>query len=177
MRTSRALVVGTLAAAVVVPTLGSSRELPCRGGTIEAVVSLDYEQRIVGDVAALFLRLEYPDAVEMPGSGTESPVRERIRSLLDDRFRVVGTDEDSDADGRQDRMRILASMADGRSALPSGPVVRVRFDCRTGAPVEDRLFRCSTDQVADGAGQMMVESEARKVTCSVRLEESAPSVP
>ena len=136
----------------------------CSQGHVEVAVSLRYDDRTLGDVAGLFLQIDYPDAVALPGKGTDQSVRARITSLLEPRCRLVPVNEDTDADGREDRIRILL-VSTTKDPLPSAPVARIRFDCAAEPP--PAAFRCATGQVADSAGQLMRATEARQVTCAV----------
>jgi hypothetical protein len=161
------LALGILAAGIAG---GETPSSSCVGGQLEATVSLRYDERTLGEVAGLFLQVAYPEGVSIPGKGTDASVRERITSLLDPKFRLVGVDEDSNADGREDRLRILL-VAPAGAPLPAAPIARIRFDCE-GSRKADAL-RCTTDQVADGAGQLLREKVAKQVTCDVGVQ--APS--
>jgi hypothetical protein len=159
--TTVTLALGMLAAGVA----GGETPAPsCVDGHLEATVTLRYDERTLGDVAGLFLQVAYPEGVSVPGKGTDESVRGRITSLLDAKFRVVSVDEDSDANGREDRLRMLL-VATTKDSLPAAPIARIRFDCET--PQKAEAFRCTTDQVADSAGQLLREKEAKQVTCAV----------
>jgi len=159
------LTLGLLAARVAG---GETPGPSCIGGQVEVTVSLRYDERTLGDVAGLFLQVGYPEGVSVPGKGTDASVRERITSLLDPKFRLVSTDEDGD--GGEDRLRILL-VAPAKEPLPSAPIARIRFDCEK--PPKAGAFRCTTDQVADGAGQLLRDREAKQVACDVAF--AAPS--
>jgi hypothetical protein len=127
-------------------------------------VSLDYDERFLGDVTGLFLNVAYPKTVSLPGPA----VRDRVESLLGSKFRVVPALQDSDGDGRDERVRLLVTTTD-QSGVPSRPTARIRFDCEPGAPLEASKFRCTTEQVADNSGQLMTAQLASQVRCGVTL--------
>ena len=144
----------------------------CVDGQLEATVSLHYDARDLGEIAGLFLQVTYPEGVSVPGKGTDESVRGRVSSLLDPKFRLVSVDDDSNADGREDRVRILL-FGPPEESLPAVPIARIRFDCEAGRKAG--AFQCTTEQVADGAGQLLKEKQAKQVTCDVSI--SAPSAP
>ncbi len=165
--TRLALALGVLGAAVA----GAEQaDPPCIDGEMTATVTLRYDARTIGDVAGLFLQVAYPPGVSLPGKGTDDAVKRRVASLVDPKFRLVSVDEDSDADGREDRVRMLL-VATTKDALPATPVARIRFDCEK-QPVAT-AFACTTDQPADATGQLVREKEAKQVTCEVTF----PSLP
>ena len=170
---SLTLALGMLAAGVAGgESPGASASPACVDGHFESTVSLHYDDRTLGAVAGLFLQVAYPDGVSVPGKGSDESVRARITSLLDAKFRLVSVDEDTNADGREDRVRVLL-VATTKDALPAAPVARIRFDCDKQPAATS--FRCTTDQVADGAGQPMREQEARQVACQVTFPAGFPS--
>jgi len=131
-------------------------------------LALSYEHRIVGDVAGLFMVLDYPAGSSVPGTGTDARVKERIATVAEGKVRVLGDDQDTDADGQEDRLRLLVALTEG-TTLPTGPIARVRFDCVDEARLAADQFRCTVDQVSDGAGQLIAAEEARKVTCMASI--------
>lgn len=146
----------------------------CVDGHLDATVTLRYDHRTLGEVAGLFLQVAYPDGVSLPGVGTDASVRDRITSLVDPKFRVAPVDEDTDGDGRDDRVRMLV-VATTKDALPSAPIARIRFDCGKQPAIDS--FRCTTDQVADAAGQLIREKEAKQVVCDVGFSPPADPKP
>jgi hypothetical protein len=153
-----------------VPAPGS-----CAGGAVDATVSLVYDERVLGDVTGVFVAVSYPERTSLPGRDSEAPVRARVTSLLGPHFRLLPVDEDVDGDGRDDRLRFLLATTE-KAALPPKAVARVRFDCAPNGLLSADAFRCTTDQVADDAGQLMRPETARQVTCTVLLAEP-PAAP
>jgi hypothetical protein len=137
----------------------------CGAHGAEATVSLEYDDRILGDVTGLFLNVAYPKTVSLPGPA----VRDRVASLLESKFRVVPALQD-------DRLRLLVTTSD-QSGVPSRPTARIRFDCEPGAPLAASDFRCTTEQVADNSGQLMAPRLASQVTCGVTLAEGGQGPP
>jgi hypothetical protein len=164
----------TLGLGVLVAGVAGAKppELSCVDGRLEATVTLRYDERTLGEVAGLFLHVVYPEGVSIPGNATDPPVRDRITSLLDPKFRLVPVDDDPNADGREGLLRILV-VAPASTPVPAAPIARIRFDCK--GPLKAGAFRCETNQVADGAGQLLQAEQAKQVTCDVGV--SAPSAP
>lgn len=133
----------------------------CGPAGVEAVVSLQYPERTHGAVTGVFLDVTYTAPLAIPGAGTAPEVRQRVTPLTGSDVRLVPADDDAAG-----RLRLLAT-APGEKGVPPGEVARVRFDCAAGTPVPTGALRCSTDQVADDAGQMMAAKLAKDVTCSV----------
>jgi hypothetical protein len=152
----------------------SGAGLPCREGSLQATLTLDYDQRTLGDVTGLFLEVGYPDGAGLPGKGTDPSVRERLTSLLDPKFRVLAVDEDADGDGREKHVRILVTTND-RAGLPAGPIARLRFNCAGLKPPVASGFTCRTDQVADNAAQLLTPKLASQVTCATTFPGKPPA--
>lgn len=164
----------TVLAARIASGEPSGAALPCRDGTVEATVTLDYDQRVLGDVTGLFLEVGYPEGASLPGKGTDASVRERLTSLVDPKFRVLAVDEDANADGREERVRILVTTTDS-AGVPTGPIARLRFDCAGAKPPVAAGFTCRTDQVADNAAQLLAPKLAGQVTCATIVPDKPPA--
>lgn len=146
---------------------GEPGSVTCGAKGVEATVTLAYEARVVGDVTGAFLLLGYDPPLGIPGSATDESARERTRSLRGPAVRLTAVDEDSDGDGREDRVRILLTATEG--GLRGGEVARVRFDCPAGTRLPASALRCSTDQISDEAGNLLRPEQARLVTCSAAM--------
>ena len=95
-------------------------------------------------VGAATLLLDYPhDAVDLPGSGDDASVKERITVLTSASLFANGEPNDQD-----DRLRFTLISVDG---IPAGPLFAVRFDC-LGTPPAARAFSCTVSDAvaADG---------------------------
>jgi len=128
--------------------------------------TLIYEPRIVGGIFGMFLEVDYPAAVGIPGSGTASTARARFTNLIGTNYRVVPSDVDSNLDGRDDRGRTLVT-ANTADAIPSAPIQRIRFDCPAGTAVQPSQFACRPTEMVDSAGQFFPPDVAALITCSL----------
>ena len=132
--------------------------------------TLVYEPRIIGGVFGMFLEVDYPAAVSIPGSGTASTVRARFTNLIGAaNYRLVPSDLDTNTDGRDDRGRSLVT-ANTSEPIPSAPILRIRFDCPAGTTVQPSQFACRPTELADTAGQPFPPSVAAQVSCALALE-------
>jgi hypothetical protein len=134
-------------------------------------VNLDYEPRIVGGVFGMFLELDYPSAVSIPGSGTASTARARFTNLIGSNYRFIPQDLDSNADGTDDRGRTLVT-ANTSIEIPSAPIERIRFDCLAGTMVQTAQFACRPVDLSDSSGMLFPPEVAAQITCA--LEFSVP---
>ncbi len=135
-------------------------------GFLDVTATLVYEPRIVGGVFGMFLEVDYPASVGIPGSGTASTARARFSSLIGTNYRFVASDLDSNADGRDDRGRTLVT-ANTSEPIPSAPIERVRFDCPAGTVVTPPQFACRPVDMADSSGQLFPPPVAGLITCTL----------
>jgi len=133
---------------------------------LDVTATLVYEPRIVGGVFGMFLELDYPAAVSIPGSGTASSARARFTNLIGTNYRFIASDLDSDANGQDDRGRSLVT-ANTSEPIPSAPIERVRFDCPAGTTVQPSQFTCRPTELADSAGQLFPPDVAAQVSCTL----------
>jgi hypothetical protein len=133
---------------------------------LDVTATLDYEPRIVGGVFGMFLEVDYPASVGLPGSGTASSARARFTNLIGTNYRFVASDLDSNADGQDDRGRTLVT-ANTSEPIPNAPIERVRFDCPSGTVVQPPQFACRPAETVDSAGQLFPPPVAALITCSL----------
>ncbi len=131
----------------------------CAGNAIVATVSFSYEPRITGALGGAFLELAYVPPLELPGTGVERAVRERLTNLVVQpgvgvRLRDCDAGNCSAyADGTNPvRASILLTDNSGATPaqLPTGQIAKIRFDCPDGTLVRVRDLPCRLDQVSDG---------------------------
>jgi cysteine-rich repeat protein len=131
----------------------------CAGGALVATVSFFYEPRVTGALGGAFLDVAYKPPLEIPGTGTDRTVRDRLTSLVT--VPAVGVRlRDCDAenctpylDGTNPvRASLLLTDNSGSSPaqLPTGQIAKIRFDCPDGTLVRVRDLPCRLDQVSDG---------------------------
>jgi hypothetical protein len=133
---------------------------------LDVTATLVYEPRITGGVFGMFLEVDYPAAVSIPGSGTASTARARFTNLIGSNYRFLASDLDTNADGRDDRGRTLVT-ANTSEAVPSAAIERVRFDCPAGTVVQPSQFACRPTELVDSAGQFFPPDVAALITCSL----------
>ncbi len=133
---------------------------------LDVTATLVYEPRIIGGVFGMFLEVDYPGSVSIPGSGTASTVRARFTNLIGSNYRFVGSDIDSNANGVDDRGRTLVT-ANTTEPIPSAPIQRIRFDCPSGTVVQPAQFTCRPADTSDSSGQLFPPSVAALITCSL----------
>jgi len=130
--------------------------------------TLVYEPRLVGGVYGMFLEVDYPTAVSLPGTGTASTVRARFTNLLvpATNYRFIASDTDSNGNAVDDRARTLVT-ANTSEAIPSAAVERIRFDCPSGTVVQPSQFACRPAEAVDVAGQLFPPAVAALIDCSL----------
>jgi hypothetical protein len=114
----------------------------------------------------MFLEVDYPAGVSIPGSGTASTARARFTNLIGTNYRFVASDIDSNADGRDDRGRTLVT-ANTAEPIPSAAIERVRFDCPAGTVLTPAQFACRPVDTADSSGQLFPPPVAALIGCSL----------
>lgn len=96
------------------------------------------------NVAGVVATLGYPQAsVAIPGTASAASVLARVTNVsgASGLFQVV--DRDTSGDGVDDTLRIgLVSVS---TAIPAGPLARVRFDCTDGAAPAATAFGCALE--------------------------------
>ena len=135
--------------------------------------TLVYEPRLLGGVFGMFMEVDYPTAVSLPGTGTASTVRARFTNLLVPaaNYRFIGSDTDSNGNTVDDRARTLVT-ANTTEPIPSAAVERVQFDCPSGTVVQPSQFACRPAEPADSAGQPFPPASAALITCSLSFTTS-----
>jgi hypothetical protein len=136
-------------------------------------VSLDYPLQIVGGVSAIFLKLNYPAAVTIPGTGTEATVRQRVTNLAGTGSSIASIgDRDTNTNGVDDQLQAAARKTQG--SLDPGPVYRARFDCAAGTIVSPTAFTCAHEQSTDLSGFPFAPEQASQIKCVAALVPAAP---
>jgi hypothetical protein len=108
-------------------------------------------------VGAATLLLDYPqNAVDLPGSGDDVTVKQRITVLTSASLFANGEPNDQD-----DRLRFTLISVDG---IPAGPLFAVRFDC-LGSPPAARAFTCTVSDAVAADGVTPVPDAA----CTLHL--------
>lgn len=138
----------------------------CGPSGLDVTAILVYEPRITGDVFAMFMLVNYPTSVSIPGTGTASTARARFTNLLGTQYRLVPSDVDSNGDTVDDQGRTLVSSS--TAGIPPAPVERIRFDC-AGPTVTTAGFSCVIDQPSDSSGQIFPPEVADLITCRLEL--------
>jgi cysteine-rich repeat protein len=133
-------------------------------GDIEVTVSVDYDETSFPEVQGVELNLHYPSAVSIPGSGEEASVQGRVTDLGAAAI-LQANDADTNADGQDDRLRIVYAAAGN---IPPRPLVRVAFDCEEATTLEAADFPCEVTGAADPLGLPVI------ATCSVALGGGGP---
>ena len=151
--------------------------MPSGGGTacsangLDMTVSLDYPLQVVGGVSAIFLKLNYPPPLDIPGTGTASTVRLAVTNLAGTGSSVSSiSDNDTNANGVDDQLRAAARKTQG--SLDPGPIFRVRYACAAGTNVLPSSFSCLHEQETDLSGLPFAPELANLISCVVSL--SAP---
>jgi hypothetical protein len=138
----------------------------CGPNGLDVTVNLDYEPRITGGVFGMFLELDYPSAVSIPGSGTASSARARFTNLIGSNYRFIPQDLDTDSDGVDDRGRTLVT-ANTSLEIPAAPIERIRFDCLADTVVETSQFACRPVDLSDASGMLFPPEVAAQITCAL----------
>ncbi len=111
----------------------------CTADGILANVELDYSPNAI-QVHGTTLHLAYARPLDIPGTDIAPSVARRVTWLVDAPLVIAG-DEDTNSDGRDDRLRLVLSDID--KPIPPGTVASVRFDCPPGTEVYPRDIGCS----------------------------------
>ena len=106
-------------------------------------VNLSYDDPLAQGAGVTAI-LDYPtDLVSMPGFGSSSSVLERLTNLTGQSGIFSGGDNDSDADGTDDRLQI--GLVLGTPSIAAGPFADAEFDCvGPDAPLVSD-FACTLD--------------------------------
>jgi hypothetical protein len=132
------------------------------------MVSLDYPLQIVGGVSAIFLKLNYPAPLVIPGTGTEATVRQRVTNLAGTGSSVSSiADRDTNTNGVDDQLQAAARKTQG--SLDPGAVFRARFDCAAGTNVSLTAFSCQQEQATDLSGSPFAPELSNLIGCVVAL--------
>lgn len=134
-------------------------------------MSLDYPVQIVGSVSAILVKLNYPAPLVVPGTGTETTVRQRVTNLVGAGSTIGGVrDSDTNTNGVDDQIQAFVRKTSG--SINPGPFYRVRFDCPAGTNVSPSSLSCSQEQATDAAGLPFIPEIANLIGCAFSL--SAP---
>ncbi len=120
------------ATATASPEEPTATPTPGAGGTCQAgdtvVVTTAFDQAF----AAFAITLAYPtDAVNVPGSGQDAAVKQRVQFVVSGGLSTSSDDDDIGGDGVDDTLHAsFVSNVDN----PAGPIVTVTFDCTPGQP-------------------------------------------
>ncbi len=167
--TTTAPTVGTTSSTSTSSTSTTSTTAPagvaCGPTGLDVTATLVYEPRIVGDILGLFMEVDYPAPLGLPGTGTASSVRQRFTNLIGTPYRFLASDVDSDGDGVDDRARTLVSSSS--VAIPAAAIERIRFDCPQGTVISPADLSCGLDQLTDATGQLLAPEVAALVTCTL----------
>ena len=165
--TSTAAATTTTSTSTAPTTTTTAPPLTCgAGNALDVTATLVYEPRIVGGVFGMFLEVDYPASVSIPGSGTAASARARFTNLIGSNYRFVPSDIDSDGNLVDDRGRTLVT-ANTAEAIPSAAIERVRFDCPSGRVVQPAQLACRPTGLADSSGQPFPPGVAALVSCSL----------
>jgi cysteine-rich repeat protein len=119
--------------------------VPCGAGGLRATVV--YGDPTATDAAAGRMRIAYPSAVSIPGSGPATSVRQRVVNVSGTSSPIfLSSDNDTDGDSQDDTLFIVFGVT---TPWPSGDFATVTFDCAAGTPVRAPDFRCSFDDASD----------------------------
>jgi cysteine-rich repeat protein len=140
----------------------------CSANGLDVTVSLDYPLQIVGGVSAIFLKLNYPAPLVIPGTGTEATVRQRVTNLAGTGSSVSSiADRDTNTNGVDDQLQAAARKTQG--SLDPGAVFRARFDCAAGTTVSPTAFSCQQEQATDLSGSPFAPELSNLIGCVVAL--------
>jgi hypothetical protein len=143
----------------------------CSASGLDVTVSLDYPVQIVGSVSAILVKLNYPAPLVVPGTGTETTVRQRVTNLVGAGSTIGGVrDSDTNTNGVDDQIQAFVRKTSG--SINPGPFYRVRFDCPAGTNVSPSSLSCSQEQATDAAGLPFIPEIANLIGCAFSL--SAP---
>jgi cysteine-rich repeat protein len=142
----------TLDAATPTPRPTAVGSVCGEGATIAVVIALDAE------VTSARLDLAYPAAANLPGSGPDPSVKDRVA------FTGSGLTVVNDVDGDEDLVddTVTASLV-GTDVVPAGPFATVTFDCVAGQPLPTAASFTCTVVSASNAGT------AVPAACSIGL--------
>ena len=150
-----------LAGCPATPTPGPQCE------SLKVTVALVYDAQAVPDLAGLVVDLNYPGAsVEIPGSGSDDSVIERVTDVSGAAGFSSIEDLDTNSDGIDDQLHNVYAAA---ANIPPGNFEEVLFDCVAGASAPPSgAFSCSVSDTADSQANP-VEGVACAVTVSPML--------
>jgi hypothetical protein len=134
-------------------------------------VGIDFPIQIVGNVAAILMKVGYPAPLLIPGTGTDATVRSSITNLAGTGASIVGImDKDTNSDAVDDQLQAGARKTTG--SLPSAALFRVHYQCPAGTNVSLGSFTCSHEQEIDGSGSVFDPAVAALIDCVLSV--SAP---
>jgi hypothetical protein len=143
----------------------------CSANGLDVTVSLDYDVQLVGSVSAILVKLNYPAPLVIPGTATDTTVRQRVTNLVGTGSTIGGVrDGDTNANGADDQIQAFVRKTSG--SINPGPFYRVRFDCPAGTGVSPSSLGCTQEQATDGAGLPFIPEIANLIGCVFSL--SAP---
>jgi len=134
-------------------------------------VSLRYDPNEVPQLAGATVDLDYPaDALDLPGSGSDQSVLDRITDLSGAEGFFQIDDRDTDSDGLDDQLRNAYATT---TTIPPGGFEQVVFDCRPDTIAPSAAdFSCIVAQTSDGSG-FPVEG----VSCDVEIATEGGATP
>jgi cysteine-rich repeat protein len=165
-----AAVNNALAGCPATPTPGPQCE------SLAVTVALVYDTQAVPDLAGLVVDLNYPGtAVELPGSGSDDSVIERVTDVSGATGFSSIQDLDTNSDGTDDR---LHNVYVATLNIPPGDFEEVLFDCVAGASVPPTsAFSCTVSDTVDSQANP-VEGVGCAVTVSpMVLPSPTPGAP
>ena len=132
-------------------------------------LSIDYNVQTLGSLSAIHLGLNYPVPLVIPGTGSETTVRQRVTNQAGSGTSISGwNDHDTNANAVDDVIEVNAIRPS--APLGPGPIVRVRFDCPIGTVVSPGSLSCFHSGAIDAAGNPVPAAvEAQEVSCSLAL--------
>jgi hypothetical protein len=136
---------------------------------LNVTVSIDYSVQTLGSLSAIHLGLNYPVPLVIPGTGSDTTVRQRVTNQAGSGTSINGwNDHDTNANGVDDVIEVNAIRPS--APLGPGPIIRVRFDCPIGTVVSPSSLSCFHNGAIDAAGNPVPPAvEAQEVSCSLEL--------
>src|SRR5262249_55464388 len=116
--------------------------------SLTVTVSLVYDVAAVPELAGLVVDLNYPPAaVNIPGSGSDDSVLERVTDVSGAQGFSSILDVDTNSDGTDDQLHNVYA---ARNNVPPGAFQAVVFDCLSGATVPSAgAFTCVVSDTVD----------------------------
>lgn len=127
-------------------------------GTVDAVVSL--KAPAAAHVVGLKLRMEYPNALDLPGDADERTVKDRVQPLPGG---LLYSPNDTDG-------TLIVALV-GTAPIPAGPLLGLHFDRCKGAPEPEAAdLHCTVEQASDEAGKLVPKGTECVVALEARKE-------